>query len=220
MGVLVAVGFGVAGPWRVRWVGAVVDWVGCSGRQVGVFVGLGVEVVMVKVSATFASTVASIAVSASRVLRILASTVAGTSGVGGDAVCVSAGDGSSLVQATAARPKITKAIRMAVLIFFPQCCETFNRPYRRAQQPPALTQANSPAGGTAKTPSFPVRIQSLPFGLWRRIRTRGWPAESQRLRAMPKPWVLACVAEIPEVVANSIVVQIQVPVLVDTRVAR
>ena len=102
----------------------------------------------------------------------------------------------------------------------PSSTKTFNRPYRGVRRPPALTEVSSPAGCPAKTPSFPVRIQSLPFGPRRRIRTRGWPAEFQRLRAMPKPWVLACVAEIPEVVTNSILVQIQVPVLVDTRVAR
>ena len=86
-------------------------------------VDAGVEVV--KVTATFASTVASIAVSASRVPRTPASTVAGMSGVGRDAVCVSAGDGASLVQATAVRPKITKTIRMIILIFFLQFCENF-----------------------------------------------------------------------------------------------
>ena len=37
---------------------------------------------------------------------------------------------------------------------------------------------------------------------------------------MPQRWVLACVAEIPEVVTNSIVIQVQVPVRVDARVAR
>ena len=62
---------------------------------------------------------------ASRVAMTPASTVAGTSGVGGDAVCVSAGDGVSLVQATAARPKIAKTTRMTILIFFLQCCEDF-----------------------------------------------------------------------------------------------
>ena len=84
----------------------------------GVFVGPGVEVEAVKAAATFASTVASTAVSASRVLRIPASTVAGTSAVGRDAVCVSAVDGASLVQATAVRPEITRTIRMIILIFY------------------------------------------------------------------------------------------------------
>ena len=37
---------------------------------------------------------------------------------------------------------------------------------------------------------------------------------------MPKRWVLACVAEIPEVVTNSIIIQVNVPVLVDASVAR
>ena len=115
-----AVGTGVGVDWGVA-VGYGV-FVG-QGVAVGTGVRTGVEVV--NVSATFASTVASIAVSASRVLRILASTVAGTSGVGGDAVCVSAGDGASLVQATAVRPKITRTIRIIILIFSPECCENF-----------------------------------------------------------------------------------------------
>ena len=91
----------------------------------GVFVSPGVEVEVGKTAATFASTVASTALSASRVPRMPASTVAGTSGVGWDAVCVSAGDGASLVQATAVRPEITKTIRMIILIFFPLCREDF-----------------------------------------------------------------------------------------------
>ena len=37
---------------------------------------------------------------------------------------------------------------------------------------------------------------------------------------MPQRWVLACVAEIPEVVTNSILIQVHVPVLVDACVAR
>ena len=119
------------------------------GQGVAVSIGVGLGAEVVKVAATFASTVASIAVSASRVPRIPASTVAGTSGVGRDAVCVSAGDGASLVHATAVRPKITKTIRMIILIFFLQCREIFNSPYRRVQRPPALTEANSPAGGLA-----------------------------------------------------------------------
>ena len=122
----VAVGFGVAAG-RGVFVGSGVE-VGNGvfvGRGVAVGIGPGIEVEVVKVSATFASTVASIAVSASRVPRIPASTVAGTSGVGRDAVCVSAGDGTSLVQATAVRPKITKTIRMIILIFFLQCRENF-----------------------------------------------------------------------------------------------
>ena len=91
--------------------------------------GVGAEVA--KVSATFASTVASIAVSASRVPRIPAATVAGTSAVGRDAVCVSAGDGTSLVQATAVRLEITKTIRMIILIFFTlvQSVERGRTPY-------------------------------------------------------------------------------------------
>ena len=122
----VAVGYGV-GVGRGVFVGTGVEvghgvFVG-RGVALGIGVGLGAEVV--KVAATFASTVASIAVSASRVPRIPASTVAGMSDVGRDAVCVSAGDGSSLVQATAVRPKITKTIRMIILIFFFQCRENF-----------------------------------------------------------------------------------------------
>ena len=90
------------------------------GRGVAVSIGVGLRAEVVKVAATVASTVASIAVSASRVPRIPASSVAGTSAVGRDAVCVSAGDGTSLVQATAVRPEITKTIRMIILIFLPQ----------------------------------------------------------------------------------------------------
>ena len=37
---------------------------------------------------------------------------------------------------------------------------------------------------------------------------------------MPQRWVLACVAEFPEVVANSILIQVHVPILVYARVAR
>ena len=37
---------------------------------------------------------------------------------------------------------------------------------------------------------------------------------------MPQRWVLPCVAEIPEVVINSVLVQVHVPVLVDASVAR
>ena len=36
---------------------------------------------------------------------------------------------------------------------------------------------------------------------------RGLQAEYQRLRAMPQRWVLPCVAEIPKVVTNSILIQ-------------
>ena len=35
---------------------------------------------------------------------------------------------------------------------------------------------------------------------------------------MPQRWVLPCVAEIPEVVINSVLVQVHVPVLVNARV--
>ena len=105
---------------------------------------------VVKVAATFASTVASTAVSASRVLRIPASTVAGTSAVGRDAVCVSAGGGASPEQATAVSPEITRTIRMIILIFFPQCRENFQSSLSTGSAPPALTEANSPAGGLAR----------------------------------------------------------------------
>ena len=37
---------------------------------------------------------------------------------------------------------------------------------------------------------------------------------------MPQRWILACVAEIPEVIANSVLIQVHVPVIVDARVAR
>ena len=138
VGVAVGVGVGVGVGWGTAVGYGVAVGRGvfvCPGVEVGhgVFVGQGVAVSIgvglgtevVKIAATFASTVASIAVSASRVPRIPASTVAGTSGVGRDAVCVSAGDGTSLVQATAVRPKITKTIRMIIFIFFLQCCENF-----------------------------------------------------------------------------------------------
>ena len=110
------------------------------------------EVEVVKAAATFASTVASIAVSASRVPLTPASTVAGTSAVGRDAVCVSAVDGASLEQATAVRPEITRTIRMIILIFFPQCRENFQSSLSTGSAPPALTGANSPAVGLTRTP--------------------------------------------------------------------
>ena len=141
------------------------------GRGVAVGIGPGVAVEVVRAAATFASTVASIAVSASRVPLTPASTVAGTSAVGRDAACSSAVDGASPEQATAVRPEITRTIRMIILIFFPQCRVKFNRPYRRVKPPPALTGANSPAEAWPRSPTFPVRIQSIPF------RLRG---ESQR----------------------------------------
>ena len=182
----------------------------------GVFVGPGAEVEVVKAAATFASTVASIAVSASRVLLTPASTVAGTSAVGRDAACSSAVDGASLEQATAVSPETTKTIRMIILILFPQCRVKFNRPYRQVQRPPGRT----PRPETwPRRPSFLVHIQSLPFRLRRRVRTRGLPAEHQRLRAMPLRWILAFVADIPEAIANSILFKVHVPVLVDARVA-
>ena len=70
--------------------------------------------------------------------------------------------------------------------------------------PGAVTEANSAAEAWPRSPSFLVRIQSLPFRLRVRVRTRGLPAQYQRLSAMPQRWMLACVAEIPEVIANSI----------------
>ena len=178
------------------------------GGASGVFVCPGVEVAIVRVAATFASTVASTAVSASRVLRRPASTVAGTSGVGEDAVCVSAGDGASLEQATAARLNITKTIRMAVLIIILQCIGNFQSSPSPGSAATGAHEDDSPAGGLARpgSPSFPARIQSLPIRLRRGVRTRGWPAQCQGLRAMLQHWarVLACVAEIPEVSANYI----------------
>ncbi len=131
-------------------------------------IGAGVEVEVVKAAATFASTVASIAVSASRVPRIPASTVAGTSAVGRDSVCSAGVDGGSLEQATAVSPEITKTIRMIILIFFQFRedfqCFLFNRPYRQVQRFPALTEANSPGGGLARARQFPRPhpVPSLP----------------------------------------------------------
>ncbi len=122
----VAMGFGVAAG-RGVFVGPGVE-VGNGvfvGRGVAVGIGAGAEVEVVKAAATFASTVASIAVSASRVPRIPASTVAGTSAVGRGAVCVSAGGAASLEQATAVRPEITNTIRMIILFFLPQCRDNF-----------------------------------------------------------------------------------------------
>ena len=148
----VAVGYGVT-VGRGVFVGPGVD-VGSGvfvGGGVAVGIGAGVEVEVVKAAATFASTVASSAVSASRVPRVPASTVAGTSAVGRDAVCVSAVNGASLVQATAVRPEITKPIRMIILIFFPQCRDNFQSSLS-IQRSPALTGANSLAGGLAKRP--------------------------------------------------------------------
>ena len=130
-----AVGFGVAAG-RGVFVGSGVE-VGNGvfvGRGVAVGIGPGIEVEVVKVSATFASTVASIAVSASRVpltpastvasiavsaSRVPltpASTVAGTSAVGRDSVCWSGVDVASLEQATAVRPEITKTIRILIIL--------------------------------------------------------------------------------------------------------
>ena len=125
------------------------------GDAVGIGVGVGVEVV--KVAATVASTVASIAVPASRVPRVLASTVAGKSGVGGDTVCVSAGDGASLVQATAARPKIAKTIRMTIHIFFLQYCENFQSSLSTGSAATGAEPANLPGRmpGLARKPPFP-----------------------------------------------------------------
>ena len=91
----------------------------------GAAVALGAAVEVVRVAATFDSTVAPIAISTSRVPLIPASTVAGTSAVGWDAAYVSAGGGASLVQATAVRPEITRTIRMIIRIFFPQCRDNF-----------------------------------------------------------------------------------------------
>ena len=65
---------------------------------------------------------------------------------------------------------------------------------------------------------LPGRIQSLP-PFAGKVRTRGLPAKCQRLRARPQRWVLARVAEIPEAIANSILIQVHVPVLVYARVA-
>ena len=179
------------------------------GRGVAVGLGAGIGVEVVRVAATFASTVASIAVSASRVPLTPASTVAGTSAVGRDAACSSAVDGASPEQATAVSPEITRTIRMRILIFLPQCRDNFqsslfHRPYRQVQRSPELTEANSPAEAWPGRPTFPVHIQSLPFRLRRRVRTRGLPAQYQRLRAMPLRWTLACVAQIPEANANAI----------------
>ena len=218
-----AVGYGVA-VGRGVFVGPGVE-VGHGvfvGRGVAVSIGVGLGAEVVKVAATFASTVAPIAVSASRVPRTPASTVAGTSGVGRDAVCVSAGDGTSLVQATAVRPKITKTIRMIILIFFLQCRETFQSSLSTGSAAPDADGGELPGRmpGLTKKPQFP-RPHPIPSltSAWE-VRMRGLQAECQRLRAMPQRWVLPCVAEIPKVVINSILIQVHVPVLVYARVAR
>ena len=114
----------------------------------------------------------------------------------------SQGDGASLVQATAAMPKITKTTRMTILIFFLQCCENFQSSLSTGSAATGADGDELPGRmpGLTSKPQFPSPIQSLPFRLRWRVRTRGWPAECQRLRAMPQRWVLACVAEIPEVV--------------------
>ena len=146
----VAVGYGVAAG-RGVFLGSGVE-VGNGafvGRGVAVGIGAGAEVEVVKVAATFASTVASIAVSTSRVPRIPASTVAGTSAVGRDAVCVSAGDGASLVQATAVRPEITRTIRITILIFFPQCREDFQSSLSTASTVPGADRGELPSRGRA-----------------------------------------------------------------------
>ena len=65
---------------------------------------------------------------------------------------------------------------------------------------------------------LPGRIQSLP-PFAGKVRTRGLPAECQRLRARPQRWVLAWVAEVPEAIAKSVLIQVHVPVLVYARVA-
>ena len=137
------------------------------GRGVAVSIGVGLGAEVVKIAATFASTVASIAVSASRVPRTPASTVAGTSGVGRDAVCVSAGDGASLVQATAVRPKITKTIRMIILIFFLQCRETFQSSLSTGSEATGADRGELPGRRPhlTKKPQFPRPRPILPGGL-------------------------------------------------------
>ena len=137
------------------------------GVAVGIGAGVGVELV-VKVAATFASTVASIAVSASRVARIPASTVAGTSAVGRDVACSSAGDGASLEQATAVRPEITKTIRMIILIFFPQCRQDFQSSLSTGSVAPGAYRGELPGRGLARpdqeapvSPSAPSPFPSV-----------------------------------------------------------
>ena len=164
-----AVGYGVA-VGRGVFVGPGVEvgngvFVG-RGLAVGIGVGIGVEVV--KVAATFASTVASIAVSTSRVPRIPASTVAGTSDVGRDAVSVPAGGGASPVQAISARPKITKTIRMIILIFFPQCRENFQSSLSTGLVAPGAYRGELPGRGLARpdqeapvSPSAPSPFPSV-----------------------------------------------------------
>ena len=149
----VAVGYGVAvGSGVLVGPGVEVGNGAFVGRGVAVGIGPRVEVEVVKAAATFASTVASIAVSASRVPRIPASTVAGTSAVGRDAVCVFAGDGASLVQATAVRPEITRTIRMRILIFFPQCRDNFQSSLSTGSTVPVADRGELPGRGLAKTP--------------------------------------------------------------------
>ena len=122
---------------------------------------------------------------------------------GRDSVCVSAVGGASPVQAIAVRPEMTNTIRMMILISFPSAAKIFNRPYRRVKRPPALTGANSPAGGLAGTPQFP-RPLSVPFpsicgGEFGRGTCR---RNTSGLSAMPQRWILAGVAEIPELISN------------------
>ena len=170
----------------------------------------------VKAAATFASTVASIAVSASRVLRILASTVAGTSAVGRPDVCVSSVDGASLEQATAVRPEITRTIRMIILIFYSPVPRNYQSSLSTGAAAPGAVRGELPGRRPGQdTPASPAASSPFPSVL------RGWglPAQYHRLRAMPQRWVLACVAEIPKVIANSVLIQVRVPVLVDARVA-
>ena len=215
----VALGYGVAAG-RGVFVGsrAEVGKGAFVGRGVAVGIGPGVAVEVVRAAATFASTVASIAVSASRVLLTPASTVAGTSAVGRDAACSSAVDGASLEQATAVRPETTRRIRMIILIFLPQCRDNFQSSLSTGSAAPGADRSELP--GRRPGQDAPVSSStSSPFRLRRRVRTRGLPAEHQRLRAMPQPWILACVAEVPEVIANSVFIQVHVPVLVYARVA-
>ena len=152
-------------PWRVRR-----PW-SCSGIRGSCrpwrVRGPGIEVVVVKAAATFASTVASIAVSASRVPLTPASTVAGTSTVGRDAVCVSAGDGASPVQAAAVRPGITRRTRMIILIFLPQCRENFQSSLSTGSMAPGADRRRTPWRRPGRdAPVSPAAFSPFPSICW------------------------------------------------------
>ena len=77
---------------------------------------------------------------------------------------MSAGDGTSLVQATAVRPETTKTIRMIILIFFPQFRETLQSFLPTGSAAPGADGDEGTRGGVAKKPQFPSPhpVPSLP----------------------------------------------------------